>query len=148
VRTYDRATLDRARAAWADGDFDERWAELRRISWERGFPMPPEGTRWDNPEEDGGNSQRAIVWRAFDNRPRRTVEIVSRSRSWSDVVARIMAAEEWLREDADHRQTDSDEERADRPSHREAAMTLANVLERIATSRGIEPSAQPEEARP
>ncbi len=133
MRTYSRETYIGAKAAWDDGQFGPEWREVRRISWARGFPYPPEGTREDDREVENP-SQRAIIWQALDWRPEKTVEIVRTSKSWWQVVERIMAQEEGLREDADIGQKEADYERAERPEGREAVQALGRIFTRISDS--------------
>jgi hypothetical protein len=130
MRTFDRDTFDRASALWAEGEFGSEWDEAKRISWERGFPFPPTGTQWDSREE-GSPSQRAIVYAALDDRPKGTLEIIRRSRSWGEVVSAIFGVEAQLREQAGIDEIDAALERASRPSHTESVEVLRDVLDRI-----------------
>lgn len=132
MRTYDAATYRSAREAWSD--FGPEWNEVRRLSWDRGYPYPPSGTRWDD-RDDPEPSQRAIVYRALIDRPKDTVAIVARSHSWSQVVSGILQTEGRIREDAALLDRESDLEREERPSHREAVMSIADILARIEASR-------------
>lgn len=134
MRTYDRDTFVRARAAWEEGEFGSAWSELRRLAWERGFPFPPAGTKWDD-RDDPEPSQRAIIHRALVDRPRDTIATVARSRSWGQVVAGILQTEDRLREDADLVDREAEYDRTERPTYREAVMSIAGILERIEASR-------------
>lgn len=132
MRTYDRETYLRARAAWAD--YGSEWDELRRIAWERGFPYPPSGSPFDD-RDDPEPSQRAIIYRALLDRPRTTWATVARARSWNQVVSGILQTEERIREDADLGEREAEYERAERPTYRESITSLAAILERIEASR-------------
>lgn len=130
-RTYDRATFEACRDAWTD--FGMEWDELRRLSWDQGYPYPPSGTRWDDREDDEP-SQRAIVYRSLLDRPRDTATIVGRSRSWHQVVAGILQTEGRLREDIALDEKGDEYDRAERPSHREAVTSIAAIVRRIGDS--------------
>lgn len=96
-RTYDRTTYESARAAWDNGTWGSaRWDAIKAISWERGFPYPPTGEIDDDPEAMSP-SRRAIIALAMKDRPTSTTAIVMRSRSWTEVVGRIIEAESILR---------------------------------------------------
>lgn len=100
MRTYSRADLDAAQAAWSD--FLPFWDEVRSIAAERGMLYPPAGSRFDE-RDDPLPSQRAIVLQALLDRPDWTRAIVAASSSWAQVVARILVQEGELREAADRR---------------------------------------------
>lgn len=138
MKTYDRDTFVRARAAWDEGAFGPAWSELRRISWERGFPFPPAGTEWDS-VEDAEPSQRAIVWHWLEDRPVETTATVARSWSWSQVVRALMGMAERVRDDVDLAERedawDRDHNRA-RP--RDDTLALAAILRRLGDSVGVE----------
>jgi hypothetical protein len=131
MRTYDRDTFLGAREAWAD--FGPEWAEVRRLSWDRGYPYPPAGTKHDD-RDDENPSQRAIVYRALEDNPTELRRIVGRCRSWSAVVDQVIGLESRLREDADYADRESDAEREDRPTYGEAVTSLKAVLDRMASS--------------
>lgn len=133
-RTYDRATFDAARRAWVDGKYGRGWEPIRRIAAERGFLYPPSGTPDDDRDAEAP-SQRAIIWRALQDNPDALRTIVSRSKSWNDVVDRIIGLEERLRRDADERLRDVEwDAEHERPTHREAVMALGSVLGRLRDS--------------
>jgi hypothetical protein len=133
MRTYDRTTYLQAVAAWGDGQFGSEWADLRRLSWDRGYPYPPAGTVHDDREVENP-SQRAIVYRALVDNPTELGRIVGRSKSWSQVVDQIIGLETRLREDADYVDRESDAEREERPTYGEAVTSLKAVLDRMASS--------------
>ena len=135
MRTFDKETYQAAKAAWDAGEFGHEWREARSISWERGYPYPPSGTRWDDPE-DGEETQRAIIFRALDYRPFGTLHVIRTSNSWHQVVERIIAEEHRLKETADDLEWEADAEKGRRPSYREATSTIADVLRRIGDSAG------------
>lgn len=137
MRTFDKDTYTAARAAWDAGDFGPEWREARSISWERGFPYPPEGSRWDDPE-NGDQTQRSIIFRALDYRPVATIAIIRTSRSWSEVIARIIRDEQTIKEHVDSREWEAENDKKSQPTHREAATVLGDVMQRIADSKGIE----------
>lgn len=90
-RAYRREDLEAAEAAWSDFT-DPIWRHVRAIAARRGMLYPPAGTAWDQ-RDDPKPSQRAIVYAALVDLPRRTARIVEQSRSWREVVERILRAE-------------------------------------------------------
>jgi hypothetical protein len=134
MKTYDRDTFLRARRLWDEGEFGWQWQAIRRQAAERGFIFPPNGTIHDDREAENP-SQRAVVWRALQDNPTRLTTIVSRSRSWNDVVRMVIGMEDTLRVDADELARDEAWSRRDDPDHREAITSLARILERIEEAR-------------
>ena len=131
TRTYERATYERARRAWADGDFrDARWHDVYRLAAERGYIFPPTGTVHDD-IEDEQPSQRAIVYRAMCDQPAELRRVMVRARSWSQVVAQLIAHIEGLREDADRTAADVEWERREDLSRAAATERLGSILARV-----------------
>lgn len=130
-RTYSREDWFQAKAKWES--FGPRWAGVRRAAADRGILFPPSGTAHDD-RDAAEPSQRAIVWRALEDNPTELHRIIGRSRSWNGVVAGIIGLEARLREDADWRDRDTAADKADLPTHREAAMSLAAILRRVEDS--------------
>lgn len=121
-RAYRREDLEAAADAWADFT-DPVWRHVRQLAADRGMLYPPAGTRWDE-REDPKPSQRAIVYAALEDRPRATARIVARSRTWAEVVRRILA-DETARKARGERL----EERLDGgPSKSEASAILADLF--------------------
>lgn len=133
-RTYDRETYLGAKASWDEGEFGPEWAAARRLSWDRGFPFAPSGTRWDDREAENP-SVRAIVYAALEDRPKDTLEIIGRSHSWGQVVSAIVQTEGRLREDIELAEREAAYEREERTTYREAVQSLASILGRIESSR-------------
>jgi hypothetical protein len=133
VKTFSRATFLEAKAAWDDGDFGWQWQHYRRLAADRGFIFPPAGTKHDDRDVDSP-SQRAIIWAAIDENPTELERIIRRSWSWSQVVDQIFGLEARLVDDANESQHDAKWEKDNRPTHREAAMSLGAVLRRLADS--------------
>lgn len=136
MRTFDRETFLAARLAWETGEFGWQWQHFRRLAAERGYIFPPTGSRHDD-RESAKPSQRAIVWAAIEENPTELERIVRRCRSWHQVVDQIIGMEARLAEDAGLTESDARWERDHRPTHREAAMSVGDILERLATSRGV-----------
>lgn len=134
MRTYDRATFQAAKEAWESGGYGWQWQRIRRLAAEQGYLYPPTGSRHDDRDAENP-SQRAIVWRALEDNAAELERIVSRARSWSGVVDRIIGYEARLRTDADYVERDVEWERKDHPDHRQAVQSLAGILERIEASR-------------
>lgn len=136
MRTYDRETFLAAKAAWEAGGFGWRWQGIRRIAAERGFIYPPSGSRHDDREAESP-SQRAIIYRALEDNPRELERIVGRSRSWSHVVDQVIGMEERLRLELTEREQIRAWEEEGYPTERDATMSLGDIVERIAASRGL-----------
>lgn len=88
MRTYSREQFLAAKAAW--DDFDREWEPYRVEAAERGMLFPPSGSKfdsWDDPKP----SQRAILYRAIQDTPETLMDAIHESRSWSEVVRRVMA---------------------------------------------------------
>ncbi len=130
---FDAETYHAARRAWDTGEFGPEWREVRYLSWEMGYPYPPAGDPYDDPD-DAHPSQRSILYRALDYRPIETIRFVRESRSWHEVVERIIGSEQRLREAAEARYADAVEEREGRPGHRESVIALKRILDRITDS--------------
>lgn len=129
-RIFDAETYRAARRAWDDGEFGREWQDARHLCWEMGYPFPPSG----NPGDDEGTSQRAIVWRALDDRPISTLNIIRRARSWSEVVLLIFEEKDEIRYDISERELDDQELRkVERRewSYREGLLSLKRILDRI-----------------
>jgi hypothetical protein len=128
VKTYDAETFRRAKREWAEGGFGAGWDEARRISWERGFPLPPAGSAGDQRQDEfDGPSQRSIIWHALDYRPIAIIAIIAGSTSWSQVVARIFEDEQRLDAKADEAEREHDDERRRYPTRTEAARVLDRI---------------------
>ena len=132
MRTYTPGVWFAARAAWDDGSFGTEWSEVRRLSWNSGFPFPPAGGVTDDPEA-AHPSPRAIIWRSLDDRPGPTADIVATSRSWSEVITRIIRVTTYLRAEADRRERAATARKAiETPSRGEAK----SVLELLGVPQG------------
>lgn len=131
-RTFSRADWIASSETWLD--YGPRWAHIRHVARQAGMLYPPAGSIQDD-RDAAQPSQRAIVWRALEDNPAELEAIVRRSRSWSGVVDRIIGMEGRLRADADYAERDAAWDRDQAPDHREAAMSLAAILERIEASR-------------
>lgn len=130
MRTYTRPDLDAARAAWAD--YGHEWSAIRAIMGERTI-FPPAGDSFDD-RDDPEPSQRAIIWRSLDYRRESTLDLARHSKSWPELVGRILAAEGRLREDVALRERDTDWDRQFESSDREATKTLKQIIDRIGAS--------------
>lgn len=131
--TYNRATFLAARTAWDSGQFGSEWAEIRRLAGEAGYLYPPSGNRHDDRDAEEP-SQRAIVYAQLRDNPTELRRIVANSRSWSQVVDRIIGLETRLRQDAELSDRDAEWDRERRPSYREAVTSIAAILTRIGDS--------------
>lgn len=133
MRTFTRAELDAANAAWADGDFSTEWRKVRHKAAMGGLIYPPNGTQWDSWEDDSP-SQRAMLIRAIRETPRLLDHCLVGAKSWSQVIQRLTGARDEWRSDLDEKDRD-EHYRRDVTDHRESVMTLAAILNRIEDSR-------------
>lgn len=106
TRTYSRADWNAAQDAWAD--FSSEWRDVRHQAGMRGILFPPSGTRWDSWDDDAP-SQRAILIRAIRETPALLAKCVGRSRSWSEVIAQLVAGRDDIRYESHRREHDERE---------------------------------------
>ena len=131
MATFSRTTWHEADAAWRDGEFGSEWRRYRELAASRGFLYPPMGSRHDS-WEDQEPSQRAIVYRAIEDTPKLLERCIGSSRSWSEVVERLIAAVgEWRDEIARREAEDRRRREADDPTRRQAAESLGDILRRV-----------------
>jgi len=133
MRTFSGETYRESQAAWKAGEFSKEWQPYRNLAASRGFIYPPEGSKWDS-WEDEEPSQRAIVYRAMQDTPEALAKIIGQSRSWFEVVRKLMADLDRRREDADFAERQIEWDRQDEPAPREATQTVADILRRIGES--------------
>src|SRR3990172_3640659 len=88
--TFRREDLQRARQAWADGEFSDEWRDVRHQAAMRGMIYPPAGSQWDSWEDDSP-SQRAILIRAIRETPELLRRCIARASSWDGVIALLIA---------------------------------------------------------
>lgn len=132
MRTFTRAQLDEANAAWKDGDFSREWRDVRHKAAMGGIIYPPSGTKWDNWEDDSP-SQRAIVIRAIRETPKLLDKCLVGAKSWNEVVGRLTRARDEWRDQQYLAERDALDRRDD-PDHRESVMALSSILKRIGDS--------------
>jgi len=137
MRTFDRDTFLAARRAGDDGEFGWQWQRFRRLAADQGFIYPPTGTRHDDREVESP-SQRAIVWAAIEENPTELERIIRRSHSWSQVVDQIIGMERRMAEEASFAESSARWDREQTPTHREAVMSIGQVMSRIASSAGLD----------
>ena len=131
TRSFSRDSWNEAQAMWRAGDFSHEWRPFRHQAAMRGMLYPPEGTKWDSWEDDEP-SQRAMLIRAIRETPSLLSEAIARSRTWGDVIAYILRRrDDWRAEIAEHARIIDE----DRPTHRQAVMSIAQILTRIEESR-------------
>ena len=99
MTTYSREHWFAACQAWQEGEFGERWDAVRQAAANAGVIYPPTGSPDDDRDAEHP-SPRAVIWRAIEDQPRWLLRVVAQSRSWSQVVAAVIANEGGLREDA------------------------------------------------
>jgi hypothetical protein len=129
MRTYSRSDWQSAQEAWAG--FSPEWRDARHQAAMRGILYPPSGTALDSWDDDNP-SQRAILIRAIRETPALLSRCIARSKSWSEVIAKLTAArDDWRAglalEDARRVRDD--------PTHGEAVMSLGDILGRLDASR-------------
>lgn len=132
MRTFNRESFLEARQLWGSGHFDGRWEQYRQQAAERGFIYPPSGSRYDSWEDDEP-SQRAVVWQAIVDTPLLLEQAIARSRSWSDVVAKLLYERQVMRDEMRLRERDEEWERSTAP-RRGVPEPIQAILRRLADS--------------
>lgn len=125
MTTWSKAQWEEAEAAWAD--FSAEWSPYRDQAGQRGMLYPPSGSKWDS-WEDPQPSQRAIVVRAIRDTPALLTATIASSRSWREVVNRLIARLAELRDDADESEAAADRRRAEDAVVRRHTPTLIAQL--------------------
>lgn len=137
VRTYDRATFEAARAAWYDADL-RGWDTIRAAGAERGMLYPPTGSKWDS-WDDRDPSQVAVIEQLRQENPDELLRIVRASRSWSQVVERVIALRDHNRELVRIRLDDDEWEAAQERRRRYGdPQSLGAILRRLGDSVGVQ----------
>jgi hypothetical protein len=131
MRTYSRADYERSQAEW--DEFRAGWTEVRRAAQDWSI-FPPSGSRWDQWDAENP-TQAAIVARLLDSNKPALLEIVGRSRSWSQVVAGIIQLEDRLNEDIELHERDLAITKAEHPNHVEAVQSIGRIFDRIDKAR-------------
>lgn len=129
--TYSAKDWRAAQEAWRDFGYEWRW--VKDLATSRGFCYPPSGTKHDD-RDAPEPSQRAIVYRALAEQPTELRRILSRSRSWHQVVDAILGMEARLREDAGY--SEKSRQYEDRVTHGQSVMSIGAILERLRDSIG------------
>ena len=132
MKTYSRDTYLASKSAWNTYP-GPVWDAVRRAcaEWTL-FPPSSEGQDWrDAPHP----SQRVIVWFALEQRPRQTLDIIRRARSWSGVIDRIIAAEGVIRRDIEWDEEAAElERRFNRARLHSDLQSIGSILRRIEDS--------------
>lgn len=132
MRTYSREDFLAAKAAWAD--YAPEWGPFRQLAAHRGMLYPPSGSKWDS-WEDPQPSQRAIIYRSIEDTPNAVREAIAQSRSWSDVVRKLMADVDRRREDADLEERQAAWDKDDGTSRRGRMERIGEFLQKVTDSR-------------
>ena len=130
MRTYRREDLTASRRAWDEGDFGPEWRPYRELAGHNGLLYPPSGTKWDS-WEDERPSQRALLFRALVDTPRLLRGALIGSRTWSQVLTKLLLDRDALRARADQIGRVTSDERAPEPTRRAAFETIRQILRRI-----------------
>jgi len=131
VRTYSGADLEAARAAWDAGEFSDEWTPFRELAASRGILYPPSGSKWDS-WEDSLPSQRAILVRAIRDTPQLLGACIGSSRSWSEVVSRLLeAVGEWREQVARGEAQEARRRHAEDPTRVAAIDAVGNIFRRL-----------------
>lgn len=137
MRTYSRSEWLAADAAWHElmprPSQLALWAGIRKAAAARGFIYPPTGTRWDSWADDQP-SQFALIARETVDNPSRLMAAITCSFSWAQVIHRLVRQRDDIWEDTELRERDAAWDRTLQPSHSEAAMTVGQILRRMADS--------------
>jgi hypothetical protein len=132
MRTFNRTDWEASLAEWEAGQFSDEWRNVRHLAAMRGMIYPPTGTKWDSWEDDEP-SQRAMLIRAIRETPRLIEEIVGQSRSWHEVIAKLTARRDELREDS-WRETRREDLERDELTPQESTALIADILTKIRDS--------------
>ena len=130
-RTYRREDIDRSRREWAD--FSDEWSDYRALAGRHGILFPPEGTKWDNWEDDEP-SQRAILIRAIRETPELLRAAIIGAPSWGVVIRRLLRGRDQMRDDANLHDKDDAWARRDELQPRQALQTIAEILTKMRDS--------------
>lgn len=133
TRTYRYEDIEAARHQWDAGKFSPEWDAYRRLAANSGIIYPPDGSRWDNWEDDNP-SQRAILIRAIRETPELLRSSIVGARSWGEVIKRLLRGRDEIREDATLRERDDEWRRQDEIKPREALQSVHAILARISDS--------------
>lgn len=132
MRTFSRDDWEAAQADWLD--FSDEWKGVRHQAAMRGILYPPSGSRFDSWEDDSP-SQRAILIRAIRETPKMLAECVARSRSWSEVIDKLIGRRDDWREEMARKEAEAARQRAaDEPVRRDALLSIREIVQRIADS--------------
>lgn len=132
-RTFSREAFVHSQNQWREGEFGGEWLFYRQLAADRGFIFPPNGTK-DDSIEDEKPSQRAMIWRAIDETPQMLVDAIRASRSWTEVIAKLMARRDAMRDDLDLRERQIKWDNQDHPTARQAMVHLSDILTKIKDS--------------
>ena len=132
MRTYNQTDWLASLAEWDAGKFSPEWKRYRHAAAMRGMIYPPIGSRFDS-WEDEEPSQRAMLVRAIRETPELLMHSIETSKSWGEVLTKILRARDEWRADLNQRQRELGYER-DEPDAHEATVLLKHILERIGAS--------------
>ena len=133
-RTYRLEDIERSRREWAD--FSDEWSDYRALAGRHGILFPPEGTKWDNWEDDEP-SQRAILIRAIREQPRLLRRAIQANgvASWSDVIERLLLGRDRIAIDVEQREYDWSVTKARRGAPSPIGDTLATIADSLGGDR-------------
>lgn len=142
MRTYSRDQWLEADGAWQALVTEPwRWKPYRQAARERGMLYPPAGEPGDSWGERAP-SQFAIVARElYDGNPERLMAAIRVSRSWSEVVRRLLDGRDDAWEEASLRERDAAWAKGLEPTRGEAVETVATIIRRVADSIGVDHAA-------
>jgi hypothetical protein len=123
---YSRERWEAAQASWRDGEpWSDEWREWRHLAAQHGILEAPEGTEWDQWDDDYP-TERAMLIRAIRETPSalRAAVLEPRTHSWASVIAILVR-----RRDAQRDEVIEQEERgsAHDPSPEQAAKLWARL---------------------
>ncbi len=142
MRTFSRSDWETAQEAWLD--FSGEWREVRHQAAMRGMLYPPDGTRFDSWEDDSP-SQRAMLIRAIRETPKLLAVAVSRSRTWGEVIKRLIGArDDWRAEMAEAERREA-RRRLDEEGPRRGPLVHVGPVARNIADSVVEAPVTPEE---
>lgn len=98
---YSRERWEVAQSSWRDGEpWSDEWRPWRHLAAEHGIPEAPDGTQWDQWDDDEP-SERAMLIRAIRETPEalRAAIVDHGTHSWASVIAIVIRGRDSMRQD-------------------------------------------------
>lgn len=141
MRTYSASDWQAAAQAWQSGHYEgPAWQWVRELARERGMLYPPATTGSDDPTADHP-SQCALLARSIYDEPELVRYAIThpKANSWHDVLALVLEERDGARQAAAQAERAYRAEKASYATQREAAASLATIMQTLADSVGAPP---------